>query len=144
MVKIPINLRNIDRVHNFSLANRAMTRVTPHNPNHHIAEPHLLRLPYIAQMSKPVLSYVSLSNKIGLGAGQCGLKKNCEFFIFLIFCYEPNRSNSQIVKFGYAATKPITPFLLIREALAAPRTPIAKRFRKLRREVSPSGLRVMF
>ncbi len=95
-------------------------------------------------MSKPALSYVSLSNKIGLGAGQCGLKKICEFFIFLIFCYEPNRSNGHIANFGYAATKPITPFLLIREALAAPRAPIAERLRKLRREASPSGLRVMF
>jgi hypothetical protein len=120
VVKILINLRNIDRVHNFSLANRATARVTPHNPNHHIAKSSLLRLPYIAQTSKPALSHVSLSNKISLGVGQCRLKKFCEFFIFLIFCYEPNRSDSQIINFGYAATKPITPFLLIREALVVP------------------------
>ena len=90
MVKNLINIRNIDRAHNFSLANRAATRVTPHNPNHHIAESFLLRLPYIVQTSKPALSHLLLSNKISLGAGQSRLKKICEFFVFLIFCCEPN------------------------------------------------------
>jgi len=82
-VKIPINLRNIDRAYNFSLTNWATTTVTPHNTDYHIAEQSLLRLPYIVSSSRSALLLLLLSNKITLGVGQSGLKKICDFFIFL-------------------------------------------------------------
>jgi len=58
LLKNPVNLRNIDRANIFSLANQTSARATPYNPNHHIAESPLLRLPYLAQADKLLSSLI--------------------------------------------------------------------------------------
>jgi hypothetical protein len=85
LTKIPVNLRNIDRANIFSLAHQTPAGATPYNPNHHIAEPFMLRPLYLAQADKLHSSLIELSNKITLGISQSKQKKFYEFSVFLIF-----------------------------------------------------------
>jgi hypothetical protein len=66
---------NIDSLNFFSLTAKAPIQLTPHNLNHHIAEPSLPRTQHIVRPNTVFSSHLSMSNKIAPVAGRTKLKK---------------------------------------------------------------------